>query len=135
MRMSILKMEVIRRIPNNEIDRDTPYTIMVSTSGPSMGSVTLAVVQTDGVNVPPRIDVRCHSCIRIVQKWGNVHVGSTSRCAFERSLPEIIALRDAMNVIHRIKVRKHPVTEELMQSVTDPKLKKELIEACCMRAL
>lgn len=122
-------------ISDNNINSNNPYTIMVSTSGPSMGSVTLALVQTNGLEKPPKIDPRCKLMIRLVKKWPNLNLGSTAKCAFHRNLVEIIATRDLMNTIHRISLKKQPVSIELMQSVTDPTLKQELINACCLAAI
>jgi hypothetical protein len=135
LKISKLKERALSFIHNNEISELNPYTIMVSTAGQSIGAVTLAVVKTDGITLPPKMDYRCKALLKIIQKWVNVNVGTTPRSAFQRYLPSIIALRDHMNLCHRVKLGKQIITEELMKSVTDPKLKQKLIEAVCLAAI
>lgn len=118
-------------LTNNEISPDNPYTLL-TLSGHYNSTVFFLLVQTNGLKRPQRCFGRAF--IRRIKGW-DLYVGSTIRSSFYKKLPEMLALRDAYNLIHRIKMKKQKVTVEIMQSVTDPKMKQELIEACCLAAI
>lgn len=46
---------------------------------------------------PRRIDDRPKQVVRIVETWERLHVGSTSRCAFEVALQEAKAMAERLN--------------------------------------
>ena len=133
-RGSILKDYALSFIHNNDINELNPYTVLLSTSGGSIGSITMVVVETDGKQQPKKIDSRCRGWKRLIREWCNVHVGTTKKCAFQRYLPDVLALRDRMNLIHRVKLKKQKLTVEIIQSF-EPQYRQELIEAACLAAI
>lgn len=57
----------------------------------------VAVVETDGVNMPNQIHPRHKAVKAIVRTWDRLNIGHTSRCAFRRGLAEAHALADRLN--------------------------------------
>ena len=57
----------------------------------------VAVVETDGIELPKMISERAIHCVRIVRDWGSCSEGKTERCEYRRALAEADALADRMN--------------------------------------
>ena len=77
------------------------FIVMTSATTPAMNCwgryKRVAVVETDGVNMPRQIHPRHNAVIRIVQTWENCHVGKTERCAFARAEAEALILAEQLN--------------------------------------
>jgi hypothetical protein len=124
---------VERHIPNNEVSPDNPYTLIWSWGGFQGASVYMTLVETTGSKRPARNDTRLTSIKRRVKMWEKpLYVGAMKTSQLKTALPEMLALRDAYNLIHRVKLRKQKLTLELVQSITDPKMRQELVEAACL---
>jgi hypothetical protein len=57
----------------------------------------VAVVETDGVEVPKMISERARHLVRIVRHYGACSVGTTDRCQFNVALAEANALAVKLN--------------------------------------
>lgn len=57
----------------------------------------VAIVETDGVNMPKQINPKHNAVKRIVRLWDRLNVGRTSRCAFSRALSEARQLCEQLN--------------------------------------
>ena len=114
-------------IPNNKISLQNPYCIFLSMS--ALGKMNLALIQTDGLMKPAKLDTRCLGMVKIIRRE-IVYRGSTSKSSFYRALPEFIVHRDLFNAIHN-----KSVTVELMKSILDPELKQEAVKAICLNAV
>jgi hypothetical protein len=57
----------------------------------------IAVVETDGINMPKQINPRHKSVKRVVEVWDRLNIGITDRCAFKVALREATAMADRMN--------------------------------------
>ena len=127
---------VLAFVPGNEISPDRPYTILAASAG--LNAIKLSVVETDGIHRPESIrntGVAGKGPLRLIWRSENLNVGVTEKCSVRRRIPDAVAIRDACNLIHAIKNKKKKVTLEDIQSVTDPALKRELIQAICLSTL
>lgn len=57
----------------------------------------VAVVETNGVDMPQMIHPRHKAVVRIVEVWDRLNIGHTSRCAFRRGLAAAQAMADQLN--------------------------------------
>ena len=57
----------------------------------------VAVVETDGVNMPSQIHPRHKAVRKIVAVWSRCNVGRTYRCAYARALVEARQLAARLN--------------------------------------
>ena len=48
----------------------------------------VAVIETNGVDMPKQINYRHKAVVSIVDTWEKLNVGSTARCAYQRALVE-----------------------------------------------
>ena len=48
----------------------------------------IAIVETDGINLPKQINPTHKSVIRIVRSWERLNIGKTDKCAFKKALIE-----------------------------------------------
>lgn len=57
----------------------------------------VAVVETDGENMPKQIHPNHKSVVRIVTTWEKLNVGTTDRCAYQRALAAANVLAQRLN--------------------------------------
>ena len=57
----------------------------------------IAVVRTDGKNMPKQINPRHKSVKSIVKIWRKLNVGTTDRCAYNVALKKANLLADLLN--------------------------------------
>lgn len=58
----------------------------------------VAVIEVEsGVDSVSMISERARGVVRIVERWDSVHVGKTSKCAYQVALAEAEALADELN--------------------------------------
>jgi hypothetical protein len=58
----------------------------------------IAVLEVeDGVESVAMISPRARGCVRVVQTWERLNVGTTDRCAYQRAMVEAEDLADALN--------------------------------------
>lgn len=57
----------------------------------------VALIETDGINKPSRIDRRLSAVKRIVRTWESLNVGKTERSAFYVALRQAESLAAGMN--------------------------------------
>ena len=119
-------------IQNNEISPLNPYTIHVR-SGTFPHTVDLYLIQTSGLERPQRRPSK--PWVKTVKIWQQCYLGLTRNSNFYKTLPIVLQHRDFLNMLHRVKLKKQPISVEMMQSVTDPEWKRQLIEAACLAAI
>ena len=76
----------------------------------------VAVLETNGENMPCRIDERLNCVRRIVRCWDRRNIGKTEKCAFQRAKKEAeelaARLNDQLNV-------KNAANQQILEICTD----------------
>ena len=57
----------------------------------------VAIVETNGIDVPKQIHSNHRAVVRIVRTWERRNIGKTARCAFQVALAEAQALCNQLN--------------------------------------
>jgi hypothetical protein len=118
-----------KMIPSNFVTKDNPYYIKVRKGAYNMTTVKMALIQTDGVTIPKRLDLRCRSLVRVIVWSNDVVVTSRPGCKIHATINRFVAYRDALNAIHR-----HELTHEIMRGLpTD--LRQALVKEVCLASL
>ena len=107
-----------------------PYIVMTaSVAGPPHGNYRkIAVIETDGITLPWRIELRARGTRNIVRRWVS-HVGKTDRCAYVRDLHTATALAEHLNFMHQVQRGSRRVTLRNIDRQTNAELQRELIDA------
>ncbi len=59
----------------------------------------VAVVETDGINLPKQIHPNHAAVVQIVARWDRLFWGKTEKCAFKQALQNAKIMADRLNVI------------------------------------